>query len=438
MKHEEYSIGYDVLKVHASLLHRLIHKNIKVIGLDNIPKNTPIIFAPNHENALMDAMAVLLSCRLQPTWLARADIFGNPMADKILHFLKISPVYRIRDGKDSLARNDEVFDLSIWVLKNKKSLALFPEAMHNFRRQTSAHKKAVPRIAFMAEESENFELGIQIIPVGLYYSHYYNFNRELIVHFGKPIAVADFKQQYLDNRNAGMMALRAEIHRQLVPLTLNIESKQHYDAFETLLEVSNNDRGHFKDVSLKFKAEQKVVAKIEQWEKEHPEEASELLESANRYQKSIHNLNVTDKTVFQKPSVFNAVLSGIISFLSLPLFLYGWINFFFSFSLPSLIVRKKMRNTSFWATFEFVLWIVLVPVFSLLQTFLVWVFTKDLWITVGYFVTLPFFGKLSMYLADFNRGTIQNFRIVKNSAAVNKVVSMRNKLSSTLRSIVEG
>jgi 1-acyl-sn-glycerol-3-phosphate acyltransferase len=334
MKHENYSPGYDVLKVHARLLHRFIHRNITVKGLENIPENTPVIFAPNHENALMDAMAVLLAAPLQPTWLARADIFGNPIVNKILYFLKISPVYRIRDGKDSLAKNDEVFDLSIRVLKNKKSLALFPEAMHNFKRQTIAHKKAVPRIAFMAEESEDFSLGIQIIPVGLYYSHYYNFNRELIVTFGKPIAVADFKEQYLENKNAAMMALRAEIHEQLVPLTLNIESKLHYDEYETLIELSNNNSKRFKNSVSKFEAEQMTVAKIESWENENLDEAADLLEIAKKYKHSIDKLKVSDKVVSQKPGSFMVILMGLLSILSLPLFLYGWINYFISFWLP--------------------------------------------------------------------------------------------------------
>ncbi|MDD3526473.1 MAG: 1-acyl-sn-glycerol-3-phosphate acyltransferase, partial [Bacteroidales bacterium] len=150
MKHENYSLGYDLLRIHARLLHRLIHRRITVSGLENIPKDVALILAPNHQNALMDAMAVLLTVPPQPVWLARADIFGNPVINKILHFLKISPVYRIRDGKNNLSKNDEVFDLALRVLKNKRALAIFPEGMHTFRRQSAPHKKAIPRIAFMA------------------------------------------------------------------------------------------------------------------------------------------------------------------------------------------------------------------------------------------------------------------------------------------------
>jgi 1-acyl-sn-glycerol-3-phosphate acyltransferase len=428
MKHENYSLGYDILKVHARLLHRFIHRNITVLGLENIPKNTPIIFAPNHENALMDAMAVLLSCPMQPTWLARADIFGNPVVDAILNFLKISPVYRIRDGKESLAKNDEVFDLSIRVLKNKKSLALFPEAMHNFRRQTIAHKKAVPRIAFMAEENENFTLGLQVIPVGLNYSNYYKVNRELIVNFGKPIFLHDYEKQYRDNKNTAIVALRTEIHNRLVPLTLNIKSKQHYDEYETLLEIYNNNAGHYKNAVEKFERGQEAVKKIELWEVGHPEGSKALFDNAREYRDRIDKLKISDKTIRQKPGLFRVMLNGVVALLSLPLFLYGWLNFFFSLWLPIIIVRKKMRDKSFWATFEFTLWIILVPIFTLLQTFLVWVFTKDLWITLAYFVSLPLFGKLSMYLADYYKSTIQRFRVLAAGKVINGIVALRDKI----------
>ncbi len=428
MKHENYSLGYDILKVHAGLLHRFVHRSITVTGLENIPKNTPVIFAPNHENALMDAMAVLLSCPLQPTWLARADIFGNPVVDAILNFLKISPVYRIRDGKESLAKNDEVFDLSIRVLKNNKPLALFPEAMHNFRRQTIAHKKAVPRIAFMAEENENFDLNIQIIPVGLYYSHYYKANRELIVNFGKPIFLRDYEKQYRDNKNTAMVALRTEIYNSLVPLTLHIKSKQHYDEHETLLEIYSNNAGDKKDALQKFKTKQETIKKIENWEDGHPEKATELLGNVKKYRDKLKDLKLSDRVIGQKRGYFRMIMNGFLMLVSLPLFLYGWLNFLFSFWLPSFIVHKKMGNMSFWSSFEFVLWIILVPLFTLLQTFLVWVFTKDPWVTLAYFISLPMFGKLAMYLADFYKSTIQGFRALSGGKAVKSIIALREKI----------
>src|SRR5690606_10332368 len=134
--------------------------------------------------------------KFQPVWLARADIFKNKTAAAILKFLKIMPVYRMRDGKENLAKNDETFLSSIRVLENNFALGLFPEAAHSGKRQMLVHKKAVPRIVFMAEEKSKNNLDIQIIPTGIYYSHYWKFNRNLIVNFGKPIRVNEFLDEF--------------------------------------------------------------------------------------------------------------------------------------------------------------------------------------------------------------------------------------------------
>ena len=45
------------------------------MGVENINPDDHLIFAPNHQNALMDALAVLFTHKGQPVFLARADIF---------------------------------------------------------------------------------------------------------------------------------------------------------------------------------------------------------------------------------------------------------------------------------------------------------------------------------------------------------------------------
>ncbi len=144
MKYEKWSLGYYILKQYVRFVDWIMHNRTILIGLKNIPKNKPLLFTPNHQNALSDPMAILLHTKYQPVWLARADIFKNKTAAAILAFLKILPVYRMRDGKEELAKNSDTFAHSIKVLKNKKVLAFFPEATHTGKRQMISHKKAAP------------------------------------------------------------------------------------------------------------------------------------------------------------------------------------------------------------------------------------------------------------------------------------------------------
>ena len=425
MKHEKYSFGYDVLRVWARWLHRMIHKRITITGIENIPQDKPVIFAPNHQNALMDAMAVLLTTKHQPTWLARADIFKNKFVSRILYFLKMSPVYRIRDGKESLGKNDEVFDLSIRVLKNNKSLALFPEAQHSFKRQSLPHKKAVPRIAFMAEEREDFNLDIHIIPVGLFYDHYYRFNRELIVHYGEPIRVKDFEAQYRENPGAATIALRKEIYNRLVPQTIHIKSRDKYAAYEALREIYRNDLPPKTRPQERLELEKAFIRKVEDFEATSPDETQKLFELAENYRQNLEQVDVEDKVARKSWTVLRAIWNTFLSGITLPVFLYGWLNFFLGFHLSSILVRKKIKDRVFWATVEYVAWIISIPLFLLIQWGAVWAISGDFWLSMLYLLTLPLFGKLALNLNDFYRKTLQQI----------KWVSTRKKARSRIKMI---
>ncbi|NOZ34893.1 MAG: hypothetical protein GXO80_06305 [Chlorobi bacterium] len=130
-KVEKFSIRYAVLKVYAKFVHdKIFYKKVKYFGTENIPKNKPVLIAPNHQNALMDALAIIFALDKQIVFLARSDIFQNRMVAKILFFLKILPVFRMRDGKEKLKLNETIYNKTIQILKKKRPVVIFPEAQH--------------------------------------------------------------------------------------------------------------------------------------------------------------------------------------------------------------------------------------------------------------------------------------------------------------------
>ena len=124
---EKFSGRYLVLKKLIGFWHnKIYYRKVIVIGRENINPDDHLIYAPNHQNALMDALAVLFTHKCQPVFLARADIFKRRIIASILYFMKILPVYRIRDGFSSLKSNDEIFHKTIDVIKNKNGLVILP------------------------------------------------------------------------------------------------------------------------------------------------------------------------------------------------------------------------------------------------------------------------------------------------------------------------
>ncbi|MGM0505092.1 MAG: 1-acyl-sn-glycerol-3-phosphate acyltransferase, partial [Bacteroidota bacterium] len=230
---EKKKLGYTILRPYVDFVTKIYFRTT-VHNFNNIPKDDNIIFAPNHQNALMDALAILATVKTEPVFLARADIFKKKSIAKILTFLKILPIYRIRDGKESLKNNEQIFQKTVDVLKNKNGLVILPEGNHAGLRKLRTLKKGISRIAFEAEEVNNFTLDIKIVPVGLDWTHYSNFRSRLFVNFGQPISVSDYYEEYKNNPPRGMNLLRERIAEELKKYMIHIESDDYYEMFDII------------------------------------------------------------------------------------------------------------------------------------------------------------------------------------------------------------
>lgn len=415
----KWSAGYELLRSYVRFGFWLTHKRIVVTGRELIPKNKPVIFAPNHQNALMDPLAVACTNPLQSVWLARADIFKSKAALPILRFTKLLPVYRIRDGKNNLSNNEEIFSQVVNVLESKQSVALFPEAAHSGKRQMLPHRKAIPRIALEAEEKNNFALELQIVPVGIYYSHYWLFNRTLVVQYGKPIEVDRYKDEYAGNPQKAMLSLRDEIHRKLTPLILQINSEKQYAEYENLRQLAGKaySKTHFfskNRILRRLYAEQELVARIERLEIEKPQQFEKIIEESTNYFNTINALQLTDEQVGKAGKAhwtgFVARLLAIV--FTFPLFAFGFLFNALPFFIPRKILRGKVKDTAFLSTFNFVAGLILFPVSYLIEAALVFVFTGSGIISLVAFILMPFAGKIAFNLLVFYHEVLYNLKLM--------------------------
>ncbi|WP_299580793.1 1-acyl-sn-glycerol-3-phosphate acyltransferase [uncultured Sunxiuqinia sp.] len=440
MKH--WSFAYAFVKQIVRAAMWLVHKRISVIGETNIPPDTPVIFAPNHQNALMDPLAVLCTSRTQPVWLARADIFKLKAARPILRFLKIMPVYRFRDGKDNLGKNEEVFAQAIEVLENKRELALFPEAAHSGKRQMLAHKKAIPRIAFLAEEKNNFQLNLHIIPVGIYYSHYWHLNRELIVHYGEPILVKDYEAEFKRDSHKANMALRNEISKRVEALTINIKSKEYYDNYELMRELVGADYAHQSKADKnrlknRFYSDQKLISLLEEKEASQPTVFGELHQQLTNYRETLNQLNIHNQQVSQtKLSAWYLVKKSFGALLLLPLFLLGFILHLIPFFIPRHFIQRKVKDQLFYGSVQFVVGLIIYSVIGLVLGIVFYRYTQDALLTLCLLLGFWLLGKLAYQAMQFLLDLINNVRFFlfarkdpnQSSRLLRQKAELRNQL----------
>ena len=112
---------YKTLYILLAWIVRIIF-NVKVVGRENDPKveDGPFIICANHISAT-DPIAIAVSMRhIQPHFMAKAQLFKNPILNWLFRNLGAYPVNR--DGKDVGALSG-----SVDMLKNGLSVGMFPQ-----------------------------------------------------------------------------------------------------------------------------------------------------------------------------------------------------------------------------------------------------------------------------------------------------------------------
>lgn len=393
---------YNFLKAYEKIAFRRFYKHMEAIGTENIPIGTPYIFAPNHQNALMDPLAVLATNSTPVVFFARADVFKRKWKAKILHIFKIKPIYRQRDGASELHKNEGIFRAAIDVLQENTPICVMPEGNHGDKRQLRKLVKGIFRIAFRTQELVPEGVGVKIVPVGLDFSEYTKFFQNLLVVYGQPIEVSEYMDAYKEDVPKGINALRERLAEEMKKVMIHIKNDELYDMYQYLREIYN-DRMRIKlsivgkSLYEKFRADKQMIRILDEEFEENPEALRQLAAKTSEYKAGLDKLNlrnwIFDRSGFTSKKLFYKRL-GL--FLSFPLFLIGYINNFLPYSLP-LLSTPKIKDAQFHSSFKFALAFILFPILYALQTLIVAIFTEAWWIPWVYLVSLPFVGYFSLF-----------------------------------------
>jgi len=401
---EKYSAGYALLKSVAGFWHNnVFYRRVIVSGRENINPDHHLIFAPNHQNALMDALAVLFTHKGQPIFLARADIFKRKSIAAILYFLKILPVYRIRDGFSSLKGNDEIFLKTIDVFKNKNGLVILPEGDHSGFRRLRQLKKGICRVAFQSDEATGFNLKVKIIPVGLEFSNYSRYRQVLTVVYGKPIEVSEYYSLYKESPERALNELRARLSREMKDNMIHIESEQDYEAIDELRGMIN---GRFSDDVRfpKFFRDRILISKLNLLKSSDQSLYEKICSLSLQVKKKAAMLRTDYRLLEKKKHPIGWLIAGMIGIvITFPLFIYGNIFNLTFLEIPNLQVRKT-KDPQFHSSIRYGISLVLAFVFLPLYLILSLIIFSPWWLGLLIFLTLPLSGLFAWnYYLQFHR-----------------------------------
>ncbi|MDA3905403.1 MAG: 1-acyl-sn-glycerol-3-phosphate acyltransferase [Bacteroidales bacterium] len=424
---DKKSYPYLFLKHFVAFWHNhVFYQRIVIQNRDQIPENAHLIFTGNHQNALMDALVFLFTAKSRMVFMARSDIYKKPFIGAILYFLRMLPIFRIKDGFSEVKKNDKIFQKTIDVIKNKIGLVIMPEGNHGDKRRLRDLKKGFARIAFQTEEANDFQLNMQVIPVGIDYSNYENFRSELFVNFGKPIPVSDYYESYKNAPAIAINQIKEQLAESLIPLMVQIKSEKHYDLYNELREIYKNEMIEkmgfpSSEQPFKLQTDKELISRLEIFEEEHPEQMDSFQKMVLRYRDNIQKQKLSYNIVREK-TCSNIGLLGklLLLVLASPIFLIGWILNYIPFGL-SIYIGLKMKDPQFKSSVKFVISMIFWPLFHFLETLIVWFIFKDWTIVLGFFVAMPILGILARgYWVSFKKylKALRWSRLKKNNIGV--------------------
>lgn len=378
---------YDLLMAYLRGAHNVIYyRKFRVVNPENIPpKGIPTLVIANHQNGMMDAMAILHALyghdRRQPVFIARGDIFKKDAVAKALRFLKILPVFRHRDGgRSDIEKDLAIFNHAAQILQKGRSLVIFPEAGHQQGHYMSTFKKGFSRIAFTAEEINDFNLNLQILPLNIHYSNYFEAREDLTVTCGKPFTFEEFFDMYKETPNPAYLALNEKARARVKEMTPDIDFPEYYHEIDELTRIMREPILIRKELNNKLlsnqkKADMETIAAVHKLRDEQPDRFSSLMDDLRQYINLLQKTGLNSWAINRKVSGFKMVMHILLSILSLPIFLFGYLNNL----LPSWIakhfahkIKDKMMHSTFQysigTAFTFPIWyIILLIVVSLVS-----------------------------------------------------------------------
>ena len=176
-KTKETTPFYSVAKVFIKPVFTAIF-NIRVKGIENIPKEGGVLLCPNHIGAV-DIINIGAFCPRQITALAKKELFSVPVLGQVIKWL--GAVKLDRGGSDVGA-----IKTAISVIESGKTVTIFPQG-HRYpgvNPETTEPKNGAALIAYHAKCS--------VIPVAINMKGAkYSLFRRTEITFGKPISYGE-------------------------------------------------------------------------------------------------------------------------------------------------------------------------------------------------------------------------------------------------------
>lgn len=395
---------YGFLKLLFRITIRVFFRKVHIHHRERVPDG-PLILCANHPSAFMDPIIIAALIHRRVYFLAKAEAFRTRMGKWLLPKVNIVPIYRAQDDPSQMHKNEETFVKCYEHLAKGGAILIFPEGTSLTERKLRKIKTGAARIALGAEASNDYQLGVKLLPVGMNYANPHKFRQDLYIHIGEPIPAADYAEQY---RTEGFAAAEAMTERLRQGLEQGIIAVEDEDTDKLVAQIERlykaklmSDLGvEEDDQSREFELTKRIVETVNYYKETDPERVERVRGEVNTYFRYLNALGLDDRLVANAGMRTGWLKFFGIAFLlvlGFPLWLVGTILNVVPFQLPIALANKIAKHPNFYGSVVMASGALLFLFWYLGLILSCWFLThRALW-TLGLAVLLPVSGIFALY-----------------------------------------
>ncbi|WP_375435214.1 lysophospholipid acyltransferase family protein [uncultured Hymenobacter sp.] len=398
---------YTVMKPLVQVALRVFFRRLEIRHRDRLQTPGPLLMVSNHPNTLMDPLVVAANRRESIAFLAKSTFFKNPISRAILTSGNSIPIYRRQDvetdgapvtNEQMAAQNEATFGKCYDYLGKGGTIMIFPEGTSISERRLRPLKTGAARIALGAEARHDFKLGLRLLPVGINYFDPQHFRSDVFINVAPPIRVADYAEAYRQDPLAAADQLTEDFRRHLEQrLVITRDAAED----ELVQQLERTFTGHLieddpRTLYDNFQLSRTLLQAVTYFDQHDPGRLTEARAHLSAYLSELKRLGLTDDALESERkgrTRGERALRAVLKLgLGLPVYLYGAVNNYLPYKLPSVVAKRATKEVEFVAPIMMVVGMLTFSIGYIIQIALVHHFTQDWRWTTLYGLSLPLTG----------------------------------------------
>ncbi len=361
--------------------------------------NAQTIFVCNHPSAFIDPLVAGNYQMPVLYFVTRGDIF-KWWLKPVTWASHMVPIFRkAEDGADSLEKNKDSFRYLRKVLMRKKSLILFGEGYtdNTFIRSLKIVKKGPARIGFDTMVECDWSDDIKVQAIGLNYSHPKHFRSDVLVSFGEPIHLKDYKEIYEKSPSQAITQLTRAVQTSMQEQITYVDQKDLAPFVENLMILTRKGMNHFHHNTKlplldRYNYSKELANKVNQSYDDQAENWTKLKETVTNYFEKLKKARINENWVhdFAKNKTKKTAGTLLVFLLCLPITILGLIHQFIPYIIIKKFVEGRFKRDVFWSGVKLLVGAALSTIYNFAFIFLFYSYVyPSYWLAIAYFLIVP-------------------------------------------------